>query len=70
MLIEFIAAWPYGLGSLSLSAQTALGIRITAYAPECPHWSSALVVKLAKRISTTTGQENGQENNRRNVEQF
>lgn len=37
---------------------------------ECPYWSSALVVKLAERISATTGQENGQENNRRNVEQF
>lgn len=37
---------------------------------ECPYWSSALVVKLAERISVTTGQENGQENNRRNVEQF
>ena len=36
----------------------------------CPHWSSALVIKLAERISATTGQENGQENNRRNVEQF
>ena len=36
----------------------------------CQHWSSALVVKLAERISATIGQENGQENNRRNVEQF
>lgn len=36
----------------------------------CPHTSPALVVKLAERISATTGQENGQENNRRNVEQF
>lgn len=32
----------------------------------CPHPSPALVVKLAERISATTGQEN----NRRNVEQF
>jgi hypothetical protein len=32
----------------------------------CPHRSPALVVKLAERISATIGQEN----NRRNVEQF
>ena len=36
----------------------------------CPHRGPALVVKLAERISATTGQENGQENNRRNAEQF
>ena len=36
----------------------------------CPHWNPALVVKLAERISATTGQENSRENNRRNVEQF
>ena len=29
--MKFIAAWPYGLGSLSLSGRTALGIRIAAY---------------------------------------
>lgn len=33
------------------------------------HWSSALAVKLVERISATIGQENGQENNRRNVKQ-
>lgn len=37
---------------------------------ERPHWNSALVVKLAERISATIGQKNGQENNRRNIEQF
>lgn len=31
--MKFIAAWPYGLGGLSLSAKTVLGMRITAYAP-------------------------------------
>ena len=30
--MKFIAAWPYGLSSLSLSARTALGIHITACA--------------------------------------
>lgn len=35
-----------------------------------PYRSSALVVKLAERISATAEQENGRENNRRNVEQF
>lgn len=33
MLVKFIAAWPYGLGSLSLNARTVLGIRIAVYAP-------------------------------------
>ena len=68
--MEFIAVWPYGLCSSSLSVRTALGVYIMAYAPGAPRWSSALVVKLAERISATIGQENGQENNRRNVEQF
>lgn len=36
----------------------------------CSHWNPALVIELAKRISATTGQENGQENNRRNIKQF
>lgn len=36
----------------------------------CPYRSPALVVKLAEKISATAEQENGRENNRRNVEQF
>lgn len=68
--MEFIAVWPYGLFSSSLSARTALSVYTTAYVPGRQHWSSALAVKLAERISATIGQENGQENNRRNVEQF
>lgn len=36
----------------------------------CPYRSPVLVVKLTERISVTAEQENGQENNRRNVEQF
>ena len=37
---------------------------------KCPHRSPALAVKLDRRISATAGQENGRENNRRNIEQF
>lgn len=70
ILVKFIAAWPYGLGGLSLSARTALGICIAVYAPDTHIGGPALVVKLAERISATIGQENGQENNRRNIEQF
>lgn len=64
--MKFIAAWPYGLGGYCIGhTHSSL-----AYTPGAPHWSSALVVKLAERISAATGQENGQENNRRNVEQL
>ena len=31
--MKSITAWPYGLGSLSLNARTALSICIAAYAP-------------------------------------
>lgn len=34
------------------------------------NFALALATKLAERISVTTEQENGRENNRRNVEQF
>lgn len=36
----------------------------------CPRWNPVPVIELAERISATAKQENGQENNRRNVEQF
>ena len=47
-----------------------IGLKASGLCFGCLHRSHALVVKLAERISAATGQENGQENNRRNVEQF
>ena len=47
-----------------------IGLKASGLCAGCPRRSSALVVKLAERISAITGQENTQENNRRNVEQF
>ena len=47
-----------------------VGLKASGLCAGCPYRSPALVVKLAERISATTGQENGRENNRRNVEQF
>ena len=47
-----------------------IGLKASGLCAGCPRRSPALVVKLAERISATAEQENGQENNRRNVEQF
>ena len=47
-----------------------VGLKASGLCAGCPHRSPALVVKLTERISAAAGQENGRENNRRNVEQF
>ena len=62
-----LALW---VRQFELECSNCVGRTHSGLCAGCPHRSPALVVKLTKRISATTGQENGQENNRRNVEQF
>lgn len=68
--MKFIAAWPLWVRQFEPEYSNCVGHTHNGLCAGCPRWNSALVVKLAKRISATIGQENGQENNRRNVEQF
>lgn len=49
---------------------SCIGLKASGLCAGYPYQSPALVIKLTERISATTGQENGQENNRRSVEQF